>query len=100
MASLLRSVFAVELFRSHLGGEEQTETGATARSVADLDAAAMRHDDALANCQPQSVAGHRRLLRRLLAEERQEYAFAIFTTDTWPLVFDGQLQFAVVHNAS
>jgi hypothetical protein len=60
----------------------------------------MRQNDGLANGQPQPVAGHLRLLRRLVAEERLENTLAILSPDARSFILDGELHFAVVVDPS
>jgi hypothetical protein len=57
-------------------------------------------NNGLTDSEPEPVAGHLRVIGRVDAEERLEDAFAIVNRDTWPLVIDGELQFAVVGDAS
>jgi hypothetical protein len=89
-------VFAVELRRLSMRGQEHAETCATTRPIGDLDPAAVRQNDGLADGQTEPVAGHLQLLCGPLAEERLEYPLAILSGNTGPLVCDGQRQFAIV----
>jgi hypothetical protein len=93
-------VVAIELFTSHLCGQEHTETAAAAASVANLDAAAMPHDDGLTDGQPEPVPGHVRLLGALVAVARLEDALAVLGGDAGTLVLYRQLQFAVIRDPS
>lgn len=90
----------IELFWTHLRGQEDTEAGATAGSVTYLDSSAMRQDDGLADCQAQPVARHVRLLRCLLAEEWLKDMFAVFRRDAWTFVLDEELQVMCIAQSS
>ena len=91
---------ALELFTSHLRGQEHTETAAAAASVANLDAAAMRQNDRPADGQPEPVPGHLRVPGALVSVARLEDALAVLGGDAGTLVLYRQLQFAVMRDPS
>jgi hypothetical protein len=95
-----RLIVVIDLLRSNRCGQEHAETGTAAGPAVDLDATAMCENDGLADGQPETVAGHLRLPRRLVADERLENALAILRGDTWPLVLYREHQFAILSDPS
>src|SRR5262245_53373120 len=94
IGSILQLRITGELSGWNLGGQEHTETRATAGPIRHPHPAAVRQNDRLADGQSESVAWHARLEGSLVAIERLEDTLATCSGDTRPLIVDGELQLA------